>query len=342
MCLLPNCVSAGVGNVGDIDAASNMFLLEQKIKINENNFDKLVEQAKQEYRDFDWGAFDKLDYETKRDVLENYLARVVFDEIVANYIDDIYRRAKDEVLIEQDVGGQIYYNKSYDKYKSLYGIGQMIKNNAKERHIWHSTCDDCEWGYVKQKDVKILDEIVEKLVANVPSDTHCEKYCAFLDQDNEDRRWSFKPYTKVCEKVMVICYNVEIIPQNYEKFELRIMDFPEDGVVMVHYDYDDISNNTNTSATAQRYCNCDFEKEQDINRVETYVYCRCSIGFFEKITDFVENRNWQNQRRIDIKNGLEQDESFDHDVWPSLTHPVAEFGSRRMSFTLDFSKEETK
>ena len=79
----------------NIDAETNISIVENSIKINEEEFNKVVEQIAKRYPNFDWATFDSLDSDAQRIVLKNYLARLAFDEIKENYVKDIRARAKD-------------------------------------------------------------------------------------------------------------------------------------------------------------------------------------------------------------------------------------------------------
>lgn len=367
----------------NIDAETNVSLVHDSIKINEEEFNKVAEQIAKRFPNFDWVTFDSLDLDTKRIVLKNYLARLAFDEVKANYIKDIHTKAKDGVATEKHDKETYYFNKSDAKYRTLYITDEMIREKAKKRRILHPVCNDCSLVYVKQKDVKILDEILKQEVANAPVDMYCEKYCYIFDQTQADmdqqflskfkeymqsyqkiqkqylsemrklgaprkeikeerkkiadamrdseqrynkweqvieahRGWFIEPYTETCEMVTASCWNVEKIPQNYERFELRTDDYSDDGIIQVHYEYDDIANNTHTEADAWRNCTC----SQDIDDVHTYVNCDCDISFFDEIQDFAAVRKYVNQDRVDIKNGMNQDHNesggWNHD-WASNT-----------------------
>ena len=169
-----------------IDAETNMTLVHDSIKINEEEFNKVAEQIAKRYPNFDWVTFDTLDDWTKRVVIKNYLARLAFDEIQGNYIKDLQTRAKDGVSTEKYDKETYYFNKSDAKYRTQYITDQMIREKAQKRRILHPVCDDCSLVYVKQKDVKILDEILKQEVANAPVDMYCEKYCYIYDQKQAD------------------------------------------------------------------------------------------------------------------------------------------------------------
>lgn len=354
--------------IENIDTETNMSIIKDSIKINEAEFNKVAEQIAKRYPNFDWVTFDTLDDWTKRVVIKNYLARLAFDEVKGNYLKDLQARAKDGVSTEKYDRETYYFNKSDAKYRTQYITDQMIREKAQKHRILHPVCDDCSLVYVKQKDVKILDEILKQEVANAPVDMYCEKYCYIYDQKQADineqalarfkdymqeyqkiqkqylsdmrkngvprkeikeerkkiaeamrdleqkynnwekvikanRAWFIEPYTETCEMVTAGCWNVEKIPQNYERFDLHVNDDTDDGIINIHYGYDDIANNTHTEASAWRNCTC----EQDINDVHTYVNCNCDISFFDEIQDFSAVRKWENQDRVDIKNGKMQD-----------------------------------
>ncbi|MFQ6760367.1 MAG: hypothetical protein ACLRFM_03150 [Alphaproteobacteria bacterium] len=359
----------GYADTTSIDAENNMSIIQDSIKINEQEFNNVAEQIAKRYPNFDWVTFDNLDLDARRIVLKNYLARIAFDEVKENYLKDIRARAKDGVITKTDDDETYYFNKSDAKYRTNYIADQTIQEKAKKHHILHPACDDCSLGYVKQKDVKILDEILKQEIANAPVDMYCEKYCYVYNQAQAEiykqklakikdymqsyqkiqkqylsemrkngaprkeireerkkianeireleesytnwekiakanRTWDIGPYTESCELVGASCWNVEKIPQNQERFDLRMIDHTNTtGIYSIDYDYDDTANNTHTQATAWRDCTC----SQDINDVPTYVNCYCNISFFDEIQDFTAVRNWQNQERIDIKNGKLQD-----------------------------------
>lgn len=396
---------SGVRNE-NIDAETNISIVENSIKINEDEFERVVEHVKKRYTDFDWDNFNALDLDARRIVLKNYLARLAFDEVKENYIKDIHARAKDGVSTENYGAETYYFNKSDAKYRHAGSIMQDLLKKAKKHHIIHPLCDDCSAGYVKQQDVNILDELIKQETAKAAIDIYCEKYCVVFDQEQEDRyqqflsefknylkeykkiqkqylseirklgaprkeikeerrkiadeirnqeeryaywqmitkgerRWRHMPYTNTCEKVSITCWNVEKIPESYERFELKIEDYSDDGIININYDYDDLASNTHTQADAWRDCTC----EQDVNDVNTYVYCNCDISFFDEIQDFTAVRNWENQSRIDIKNGINQDKtesgSWNHD-WASNTIPGGKVFGRSLDIIGSDEKSVTK
>ena len=390
-----------------IDAETSMSIVEENIRINEEEFNKVVEQVSRRYPNFDWTTFDNLDLDARRIVLKNYLARLAFDEVKENYLKDLRARAKDGVATEKYDKETYYFNKSDAKYRTQYITDEMIREQAKKRRILHPVCNDCSLVYVKQKDVKILDEILKQEVANAPVDMYCEKYCYIYDQAQADvnqqalakfkeymqyyqkiqkqylsemrkngaprkeikeerkkiadamrdleqhynkweqvikanRAWFIEPYTETCEMVTASCWNVEKIPQNYERFDLHMYDDDaEDGIINIHYGYDDIANNTHTEASAWRNCTC----SQDIDDVHTYVNCDCYISFFDEIQDFAAVRKWENQDRTDIKNGKNQDHTesggWNHD-WASNIIPGGKVVGRTFDLSGMLEKSITK
>lgn len=386
----------------NIDAETNISIVENSIKINEEEFNKVVEQIAKRYPNFDWATFDSLDSDAQRIVLKNYLARLAFDEIKENYVKDIRARAKDGISTEKRDKETYYFNKSDTKYRTHYVTEQDLVKKAKVSN----KCEGCSWVYFKQKDVKLLDELIKQETAKAPADTYCEKYCAVFDQEQEDidqqflakrrnyleeyekiqkqylsemrkngvprkeikeerkkiaseirkieeeyanweritkgnKRWHILPYNTTCEMVTVACYNVERYPENYERFELRTSDRSDTGIIRIRYEYDDLANNTHTEADAWRSCNC----TQDVNDVKTYVSCKCHIHFFDEIQDFTEARTWENQNRIDIKNGINQDQNenggWNHE-WASNTLPGGHVVGRTLDIKGMLEKTLTK
>lgn len=361
-----------------IDAETSISIVKESIKINEDEFNKIVEQIAKRYPNVDWTTFDSLDPYVRRGVLKNYLAGLAFEEVRKNYIKDIHARAKDGVAVEKaDKFNQItYFNKSDAKYRTDYITDKMIKDKAKKHHILHSYSMGNDWTlkYVKQQDVKILDEILAQEVAKAPVDMHCEKYCYGFDAhrqgvdqqiladiksriqeyQNVQRQYlsemrknglarkeikkerkkiadeihtleqryanlekimqegmkisgvSIDPYTETCEMVTATCWNVEKIPSNYERFSLLIDGDNDNGnndIESIQYRHDNIANKTHIETSAWRNSTC----ELDTNDVHKYINCNIDISFFDEIQDFVAVRNWENQDRIDIKNGKMQD-----------------------------------
>ena len=155
--LVPSIVFAAEDTENtSIDAETNISLVHDGIKINEEEFNKVAEQIAKRFPNFDWVTFDSLDLDARRIVLKNYLARLAFDEVKENYIKDIRARAKDGVSTEKYDKETYYFNKSDAKYRTQYITDEMIREKAKKRRILHPVCDDCSLVYVKQKDVKIL------------------------------------------------------------------------------------------------------------------------------------------------------------------------------------------
>ena len=126
----------------NIDAETNMALVHDSIKINEEEFNKVAEQIAKRYPNFDWVTFDSLDLDARRIVLKNYLARLAFDEIKENYLKDIRARAKDGVTTEKYDSETYYFNKSDSKYRTQYITDQMIREKAQKHRILHPVCDD--------------------------------------------------------------------------------------------------------------------------------------------------------------------------------------------------------
>lgn len=385
-----------------IDAETNFSIVEDSIKINEEEFEQVVDQVKKRYTDFDWVKFDTLDQRTKRMVIKNYLARLAFEEVQENYMKDLRARAKDGVSSETYDRETYYFNTSDTKYRKLYVTEKDLVEKAKVSN----KCDGCSWVYFKQKDVKKLDELIKQETAKAPVDMYCEKYCAIFEQKQEDmdqeflaglrnylaeykkiqkqylsdmrklgaprkeikeerkrianeirkieeeyanwekitkgnRRWRIMPYTPTCEMVTVGCWNVEKIPTNYERFELRTDNYQDDGIITMHYAYDDMSSNTHTEADAWRNCTC----EHDINDLQTNIDCDCDISFFDEVQDFAAVRKWENQDRTDIKNGKNQDQTesggWNHD-WASNIIPGGKVVGRTLNLSGTYERTVTK
>ena len=403
LCVLPTLLYADtlatdIKN-GEINAETNFTTIENSIKINEEEFEQVVEQVKQKYTDFDWGKFDALEPRTKRMVIKNYLARLAFEEVKENYMKDLRARAKDGISSETSDWETYYFNESDTKYRKLYVTEKDLAEKAKVSN----KCDGCSWVYFKQKDVKKLDELIKQETANAPVDMYCEKYCAIPKQvyeeddflaglknslerdkqindkylyemkkhgaskkeieeerkkiadeihrkkeeyanwkkiEKDSRTWRLMPYTTTCEMVSVSCWNVEKIPTNYERFELEIADY-DDGITTIDYIYDDIANNTHTEHSAWRECTC----EHDINDLHTHIDCNCVVSFFDYIQDFAAVRKWENQERIDIKNGKNQDQTenggWNHD-WASNLSPGGNVVGRTLDLMGEYEKNITK
>lgn len=369
------------------DPDTNIETVKNNLKINEEEFDKIVKQLKKRFNDFDWNNFDKLDSRAQRMVIRNYLAMLAFDEIKQNYIKDIYDRSPDGVEIEKDIYGTYYFNKSDTKYRKLHVSEEDIINKAKRRC---KTCD--KNGHFKQTDVKLFDEIIAQETANAPADIHCEKYCMIesnefkyiadnlkrtfdefqqanleyqLEQQKSDssredvrekrqklrqaekeyKHWQkvnknsgvrilwIEPYTETCDLISIGCWNVEQRPAKYTKNELLIEEYDQNNLISIRYDYDDVANNNHIQADADQECTC----TSDVSDVKKLVDCNCSISFYKEIQDFTAVRNWENQDRIDIKNGKEQDKDekghWNHRWESNFNIP----GGRVVGHTLDMS-----
>ena len=294
----------------NIDVETNISIIENNMKINQEEFDKLVEQVKQRYNDFDWVGFDNLSIDAKRMVIKNYLARIAFEEVKQNFINDIYMRAKDGVTVEKEDNETEYFNTSDAKYRTLYLSEKDLITKA------GSKCKTCDkMGHFKQTDVKLFDDLIAQETAKAPVDTYCEKYCleetneiksladglrnAFkefekanqeyiletqksersrkevrdkrrklrkaekeynyllkINENSNHRLWHIEPYNKECQTVAIGCWNVEQRPEKYEKYELYIQEYPDDNMIDISYDYDDVLSNTHIDADAYSYCNC--------------------------------------------------------------------------------------
>ncbi len=379
----------------NIDVETNISIIENNMKINQEEFDKLVEQVKQRYNDFDWVGFDNLSIDAKRMVIRNYLARIAFEEVKQNFIDDIYMRAKDGVTVEKEGNETNYFNTSDVKYRTLYLSEKDLITKA------GSKCKTCDkMGHFKQTDVKLFDDLIAQETAKAPVDIYCEKYC--LEETNEiksladelrnaleefekanreyiletqksehsrkkvrekrkklrkaekeynyllkvnensnHRRWSINPYNKECQTVAIGCWNVEQRPEKYEKYELNITEYPGDNLIDISYDYDDVLSNTHINADAYSDCNC----SGPLNQLDTLIYCDCHVGFYDMIQDFTAVRNWENQDRIDTKNGKFQDHNENggwyHD-WESNHIPMGSIYGHTLSFYGNYQKTETK
>lgn len=375
-------------NTPNIDAETNASSVENSIKINEEEFDRIVQQVKRRYPDFDWTKFDTLDAGTKRIVIKNYLARIAFDEVKENYIRDLYAHTTDGVEVQEGVYNTTYFNKSDAQYRTEYISGKDLIARAGSRC---RTCDDS--GNFRQQDVGVIDELIAQETANAPVDTYCEKYCmeatsessvvsqelrdAFAEfqqateeyvaelrrngsssRDVREARkrlrkaernynrlvkhagrstgvmWVFRPYKPTCDLVSVECWNVSLRPDLYEKFALSV-DKTDGTIETLHYEYESLADNTHTESDAYRNCNC---AQSDVGAL---VNCDCSISFYDEIQDLAAVRRWENQERIDIKNGINQDKDenghWNHD-WESNTVP----GGRVVGRQLDLSGTSTR
>ena len=380
--------SDDLANVPSIDAETNASAVENSIKINEEEFDRIVQQVKRRYTDFDWAKFDGLDAGAKRVVIKNYLARIAFDSIKENYIRNFYAKATDGVEIQESGYNTIYFNKSDAKYRTEYITGKGLIEKAGRRC---RTCDD--EGNFRQQDVALFDELIAQEIANAPVAMHCEKYCmestsesnemarelrnafAEFQQANEEytaeirrtgssrqeirearkrlreaeraykklvkragretgKMWFVRPYNTTCDLVSVECWNVELRPEMYEKVMFSI-DKTDDTIDSLHFEYDNLTNNTHTESDAYRNCNCEQTS------VDALVNCNCLISFYDEIQDLSAVRKWENQERIDIKNGINQDRDanghWNHD-WESNTVP----GGRVVGRQLDLSGTSTR
>lgn len=288
-----------------VDAETNIATIKESIKINEAEFDSLVEQVKERYPDFDWNGFNNLNSDTKRMVLKNYLAKLAFEQIKENYIQDVYARSKDGVIVEKDADSTVYVNKSDELYRTSY----VTHDDLVKKLNVSNKCDGCNFVHFKQTDVKNLDKLIAQEIAAAPAETYCEKVCLNPDKQmaNSIQTYEFQlksllknynkvskeyllalkknnasaerlkeeeqeianninqveqyisrikkmpwrytddPYSKDCDMVQVHCFNVEHIPETYERFELRITG--DDEITQILYGYDDVLNNIHTDLT---------------------------------------------------------------------------------------------
>ena len=76
-----------------------------------------------------------------------------------------------------------------------------------------------------------------------------------------------------------------------------------DNLEQILYGYDDIEKNEHVEMASFKRCEC----FGDIDFDSKSVICECDIDFKDFVSDFKENRYYENKNRIDVKNGKYQD-----------------------------------
>ena len=173
----------------DVSADKNMALIEEKIKDNKVEFDKLIEEAKQIYKDFDWNGFEELPDDTQRIVIKNYLANKAFSEVREKFKEDIYKRAKGEVSTEDHLYDTYYFNSSDALYRTNY-VEDNIMKEAERQNLLHPT-EGADWSHFKQQDLPALDKIIATEIAKSPADMYCDKWCIH-PRNQVDQDWAQK------------------------------------------------------------------------------------------------------------------------------------------------------
>lgn len=166
----------------NISTEKNANTVFEQIQINESEFDNITDFLKPRYSDFNWTGFDDLDSGTKRIVLRNLLAQEAFEEIKQKYIKDIYERSSEEIIYQEDNFNKYYTNKSDAEYWRDSATDNIFKE-AKERGILYDTNG---FMYLKQQDVSIIDQLINKQNDIYSGDMFCEKYCVRFDKKTED------------------------------------------------------------------------------------------------------------------------------------------------------------
>ena len=221
-------------------------------------------------------------------------------------IDDYEKKRReffektDETLIDED--------NSLKEYEKKYGSTDLRKSFENLRQDQEKRKQEFEKEMIEMR--KQYDEAVINLTQKIDI-------------------WHLDPYNENCEMVTFACYNVEQIPENQERIQLSIS---ENNEIINHimYVYDDLNTKQHVESTALKSCYC-VNRNTDLDKS---VSCNCSLGFYDATVDFDKYRKYENQDRIDIKNGKLQDRTDEgeylHD-WEGNHIPVGSIHGRTFS-----------
>ena len=301
---------------------------EKANNINEEQLNLLVETMRERYPDVNWAAFGELSTDVKFSVARGILAEKAFEELSQKYIADIKSRGPvNEVsrsgLWDPPVRGtqSRELQKHEKKVKSLrkkldrsLGRDNPDSSNKDDRTITYSV-----HSFDKKSDALYMEDEYPG------SENWCETMC-----QQKDGTYAFKPNGKDC-KPRKICMNVTPIPDDYEIASLTIEKeenlFTGKNTGVIHYFFDDIAKGTNNyhsvflitkNADSLKYENNKFDAVIDLY-----------LNTLVEVSNFAEHRKWQNQDRLDIKNGqildAAQHEGLNTQDWES-SHIPSSYG----------------